>query len=180
MTRLVSFVWSLGEAIFFFLVPDIWLSRIVLKDRKEAYLNIAFSAAGALIGGALLYYLAQSHFATLKTQLAIVPAVSPTMIEGVGQQIEQIGLGPALFHGMITGIPYKLFASWSGHLQLSFASFLMVSLLMRSVRFLVVTALVHGLSTLARNRISLTTQYWLHGCGWTAFYAFYFYKFGFL
>lgn len=81
--RLISFIWGFFEATFFFLVPDIWLSRIVIKSPKEAYINVAITTAGALAGGIIMYYMGTTMFEALFPFLDNVPAISKTMINDV-------------------------------------------------------------------------------------------------
>ncbi len=177
-TRVVSFVWGLAEAVFFFLIPDIWLSRLVLMNRNEAYLNCAIASFAALVGGCFMYFVSVSHFAEVKELLAFVPAVSASMIDKVGVQIEQEGLLRALLTGMITGIPYKLFASWSGFLGLPLIVFIAASVTMRALRFFTVVALFDLVSSVMRKKLSIHQIYVIHGFVWLAVYTFYFCKFG--
>lgn len=176
---MVSLVWGFCEATFFFLVPDIWLSRIVLKDKKEAYINIAFTTLGALLGGSVLYVLAMSSFAELQKFLDFIPAISSIMIEKTGSQIQTHGIWDALLTGIMTGTPYKIYASWSGHLGASFITFLLASIIIRTLRFTAVTALAHAASMIFRKRLSLHQLYMIHAMCWLVFYIFYFHKFGF-
>ena len=179
-TRAISFVWGFAEGTFFFLVPDIWLSRIVLKDKKEAYINIVFTVLGALLGGTALYILAMAHFDHMKLGLTYVPAVNGDMVEQVGVQIQGSGLWAALLAGIASGVPYKIYASWAGHLELSFAAFLGASICIRALRFTLVTGAAQLAAFLLRNVVSTPKLYLIHAASWIIFYVFYFTKFGFL
>ncbi len=178
-TRLISFAWGVAEATFFFFVPDIWLSRIVLEDKKEAYINIAFTTLGALFGGSVLYFLALSHFENIQSFLDFIPGISNTMVEQAGYQIQELGLWESLLTGIASGVPYKIYASWSGHLNLSLITFLMASACVRALRFTAVTGIAHIASLCLQNRLNISQLYWVHAICWVLFYMFYFHKFGF-
>lgn len=178
-TRMISFVWGFSEATFFFFVPDIWLSRIVLEDKKEAYINIAFTTLGALVGGIALYFLALSHFDDIRGFLDIIPGVSNTMVEQTGGQVQTLGIWEALMTGIASGVPYKIYATWSGYLGISFGAFLLVSAVIRTLRFTIVTGVAHIAALLLKNRLDISQLYWTHTICWLIFYVFYFYRFGF-
>lgn len=178
-TRLISFIWGFSEATFFFFVPDIWLSRIVLEDKKEAYINIAFATFGALFGGSVLYFLVLSHFENVQSFLDLIPGISDTMVEQTGNQVKELGLWSALLTGIVSGVPYKIYASWSGYLSLSFITFLMASACVRALRFMVVTVVTHVVSLMFQNRLGINQLYWLHAACWSVFYILYFLRFRF-
>ncbi len=177
-TRMVSFVWGFSEATFFFFVPDIWLSRIVLEDKKEAYINIACTTLGALFGGAVLYFLALSYFDDIRGLLDLIPGVSNTMVEQTGEQVQALGIWETLMTGITSGVPYKIYASWSGYLGLSFGTFLLASAVIRTLRFTVVTGIAHIASVILKDRLSEQEMFLLHAACWIVFYTIYFYKFG--
>lgn len=178
-TRAISLAWGFCEATFFFLVPDIWLSRITLNNKKEAYINIAFATLGALLGGTLLYFLALTHFNDIRNLLDYIPGVSKTMVGQTGKQVQDLGIWSALLNGITSGVPYKTYASWSGHLEIPFMTFLLASATIRTLRFAVVTGLAHVATLLLKNRLVTSQLYWAHTICWVIFYMFYFYKFGF-
>lgn len=178
-TRLISFIWGFSEATFFFFVPDIWLSRIVLEDKKEACINIAFTTLGALFGGSIIYFLASSHFENIRIFLDFIPGISNNMVEQTGSQIKELGLWEALLTGIASGIPYKIYASWSGYLSLSFIMFFMASAFIRTLRFIAVTGLAYITSAVLKDRMDMGKMFLLHAACWLVFYIFYFYKFEF-
>jgi len=177
-TRMVSFVWGFSEATFFFFVPDIWLSRIVLENKKEAYINIAFTALGALLGGVTLYVLALSHFEHIQGLLDLIPGISNTIIDKTGEQVQRLGILEALFTGIASGVPYKIYASWAGSLGVPFGTFLFSSVIIRTLRFTIITGLTHIASIILKDRLSLKKILLLHTACWVFFYIFYFYNFG--
>lgn len=49
-----AFAWGLAEATFFFIVPDVFTTRLALQDFKRALISCIFTLAGALLGGVTL------------------------------------------------------------------------------------------------------------------------------
>ncbi len=171
--KLVAFVWGLGEATTFFIVPDVWMT-IVSRHRLYPGIVAAFiSLVGALIGGSVMYFLGDSAQETISQIMQKIPAINLTMIERVAVQMEESGV-MAVFVGPPTGTPYKLYAFQAAEAGISYWTFLMVSIPARLIRFLAVTVFAHyslkGLSILwpTINRLNV-----LLFC-WTLFYLVYF------
>lgn len=175
----LSFIWGLCEASFFFLVPDIWLSRLAMKDFAAALRNIAFATAGALLGGLVMYLCGRYAFAGTTGFLDMIPAISPAMIDDAGAAMTENGLLPALLNGMAGGIPYKIYAAWAGHMALSVPLFLFASALARLLRFFIVTGVFYISARALSARLSDRSLRRLHALVWSTFYLAYFLKFGF-
>ncbi len=173
--RTVSFLWGFAEATFFFVVPDVWLTRIALSDLKEAMINALVTLAGALMGGALIYGLGTIYFDELRQSMDFVPAISERLIESAGVSIEEEGvLGAFVFAGF-TGQPYKIYAAWSGNLSITPLSFFLASLLARLSRFSCVIIVAWGACKGLGAIMSDHQLYWAHTALWIVFYSFYFY-----
>ncbi len=175
-TRVISFVWGLSEATFFFFVPDIWLTRIAITDFKEAVVNAFIALLGALIGGALLYVLGNMLFESVKQFLDYIPAISKSMVNKVGVQMQETSPVKAIIQAGFTGLPFKIYAVWSGHLAISLPVFLLVSAVARIGRFLSLIFVVYGMKSALRSRMSAKNLLWLHVIFWVLFYCYYFYK----
>lgn len=52
---LISFLWGFSEAIWFFIIPDVFLTFIALFSLKRALIGMGWAIFGAMLGGALLY-----------------------------------------------------------------------------------------------------------------------------
>lgn len=52
---LVAFLWGFSEAVWFFIIPDIFLTLIALFSLKRALLGMGWTILGAMLGGGLLY-----------------------------------------------------------------------------------------------------------------------------
>ena len=52
----IAAFWGFAEATLFFIVPDVWLTAITVRlGRMAAFRAAAWTIAGALFGGALMY-----------------------------------------------------------------------------------------------------------------------------
>ncbi len=178
-TRFISFLWGFAEATFFFIVPDVWLSRIALTNPKEAYINIAIATLGAITGGVVMYYAGVYAFAEVEAVLPLVPAVSPEMVERVGGDINTHSLLYAMSQGMFAGVPYKIYASWAGHLSVPILLFIIATIIARVSRFLSVTALAHIVAKALKTKLRAAHISRIHIGLWVLFYAFYFSVMGF-
>jgi len=55
----LSFFWGFFEATFFFVVPDVLLSLVVIVSFRRVWRHIAAAIGGAVCGGALMFFWAQ-------------------------------------------------------------------------------------------------------------------------
>ena len=101
------------------------------------------------------------------------------MVEQTGNQLQELGIWEALLTGIASGVPYKIYASWSGYLGISFVIFLLASAVIRTLRFTAVTGIAHAASVALKGKLSARKLLSLHAACWIFFYTFYFYKFGF-
>jgi membrane protein YqaA with SNARE-associated domain len=176
----ISFVWGFCEASFFFLVPDIWLSRIAMTDFRQALKNTLFATIGALLGGLVVYMYGHAAFEETGRFLGMIPAISPDMIEDAGTDIAENGLMAALVGGIAQGMPYKIYAVWAGHLAISLPLFLLASAVARLIRFFVVAGLFYAAARVLSAHLSAQSLLRLHAAVWILFYAGYFWSFGFI
>lgn len=172
----ISALWGFAEATVFFLVPDIWLSRLALRDPKRAFRNCLVATGAALLGGLALYMAAQADFPAIRRLLDNIPGISPPMIDRAGAAL---AAGPlrALLDGMFSGIPYKLYAAWAGESGLALTVFLACSALARLLRFALVTALAALGARICRPWLSVQAMGRVHLALWIAFYIGYFWAF---
>jgi hypothetical protein len=172
----LAFAWGLAEALFFFIVPDVLTSRLVLRDTRRGFMACLYGVAGALIGGAVLFELGRACVPLLAA-MDYIPGIGDGAIELARAGLEQSGLA-ALFTGALGGLPYKLFAAQAAAATDSgIGLFLLVSALARLARFGVVTGVAWAAGVLM-PRVPLSTKLWIHAVAWTVFYAFYFWRTG--
>jgi len=172
----LAFGWGLAEAVFFFIVPDLLTSRLVLRDARRGFAACLLSVAGALIGGALLFQLGRAGVPLLPA-MDYIPGVSEVAIAKALVSLEDSGL-MALFTGALGGLPYKLFAAQAAETTgQGIGLFLLVSAFARLARFGVVTGVAWAAGALL-PRVPLSTKLRIHAAAWAVFYAFYFWRMG--
>jgi len=159
--------------VFFFIVPDVWLSLLARKSLRHALVASLYALAGALYGGILVYLWASHDPATVTALIEKVPAISSGMIDEVRADLEQQGAW-AIVTGPLQGIPYKTFASQAPEAGIPLASLLAYSIPARLLRFFAVTLLCYaGVRLLERWFSPSLVLRALLTC-WIAFYGFYF------
>lgn len=172
-TRWLAFAWGLAEATVFFIVPDVLLTRLALKDFRSAWVASLWAVGGALLGGTALY-LAASHGVApfLPDAVDRIPGISPGLIDRTGIALQHQGLA-ALASGALAGQPYKLYAVHAGLQNVPFLPFIAASAAARLARFLLTAAIVWTIGRGLRRQ-SETFRLRLHLGGWVAFYVLYF------
>ncbi|WP_144831615.1 hypothetical protein [Kocuria rhizophila] len=173
----VAGLWGFAEATAFFVVPDVWLSAVALRNLPRGLTGAASATAGALVGGAVVHrWGARATGDDSARMLARIPAVSPAMVERVEREMAGRGFTAVLL-GPLRGTPYKLYARTAGLRGDPLPRFLAWSVPARTPRFVVVTAAVGGISAL-HDRLwphaPERARWAIFGTGWTAFYAWYF------
>lgn len=157
--------WGFAEATVFFIVPDVALTFASRQLRRGLLASLA-ALAGALAGGMTML-----AFGTEEV-IDRVPAISGAMIRSVSEQVRERG-AQAVVTGPLRGIPYKIYAVEWKRAERSPWIFLLISIPARYARFLASTllgaALFRAMGTRAIPVLAVA---------WTAFYAFYFHRFG--
>jgi membrane protein YqaA with SNARE-associated domain len=172
-TRWLAFAWGLAEATVFFIVPDVLLTRLALKNFRSAWTASLWAVGGALLGGTVLYLAARNGVAPfLPGAFNRIPGISPGLIEHTGVALKDQGLA-ALASGALAGQPYKLYAVHAGLQHVPFLAFIAASAAARLARFLLTAGLIWGIGLGLRKR-SETFRLRLHLGGWVAFYIVYF------
>lgn len=163
--------WGFAEATLFFLVPDVYLSRVALHSLPRALRDCLWALLGALVGGALMYGWGTAAPLSAEAALARVPAVAEEDLVRVREELREHGWS-ALFLGPLTGTPYKIYAVEAARLERGLLPLLAVSVPARLLRFVLVTLLAAGLTAApGLRRLSPTASNALHALAWTLFYA---------
>ena len=171
--KAVAGFWGAAEATLFFIVPDVLLSWIALRDLRRALLACLWALLGALLGGSLIWVVGSIDPEPTRDVFAKIPAISPAMIDRVHEQI--LDLGPwAVFVGPLTGTPYKIYALEAASAGFGVLAFLLISVPARLLRFVLVVLLTSAIAMGLRRRMSIRTLQVLHLTAWAAFYAWYF------
>lgn len=168
-----AFLWGLAEATLFFIVPDVLLSAVALRDRALALRLCAYALCGAICGGLVMYLWGRQDAEQAVDALGRVPAISEAMLARVGAELEQLG-SLATFLGPLTGTPYKIYATLSPQADVSLATFVLISIPARVIRFALVAAITSWIAGSLLRGWSYRARLCLLLALWTAFYAGYF------
>src|SRR5436853_5373708 len=174
-----AFAWGLAEALFFFIVPDVLLTLIATRSLRSAIKATIAALAGALIGGVVMVAFAYTWPETARAFLLHIPGINAHLLERVAGQVDERGLLAVLI-GPLKGIPYKIYAVEWGTRGGALFSFLLISIPARWLRFalaaIVTRIIVRLIEPLTHHRASI--EWLLLAVIWTAFYTFYFARFG--
>ena len=174
-----AFAWGLAEAIFFFIVPDVLLTLIATRSLRSPMKATMAALAGALVGGALVVVFAHASPDAARAFLLHIPGINAHLLERVAGQVDERGLLAVLI-GPLKGIPYKIYAVEWGTRGGALFSFLLISIPARWLRFalaaVVTRVIVRLIEPLTHHRASI--EWLLLAVIWTAFYTFYFARFG--
>jgi membrane protein YqaA with SNARE-associated domain len=178
---LIGFGWGLAEATLFFIVPDVWIGWVAVVARRAAWAVLAFTLAGALVGGAVMYALGAATAPTTSASiLDDVPTVDRDSIRRVSGEMEKHGPRSVVYGPLRMGTPYKLYARAAGAQDESLAAFVLWSIPGRLERFLPVTVFAILAGLLLRRWISARprTALGVYAAIWMAFYAVYVVRIG--
>ena len=134
---------------------------------------MAWTIAGAVAGGALMYCWSAQNADGAIALLDRLPAISPQMIARVGGDLLRSGV-VAMIVGAFSGVPYKVYAVMAPAVSIGLASFLVASIPIRALRFVAVVLIADGVNRLLAARLSLRGRTTLLGTVWLVFYGFYF------
>ena len=173
-THVGAAIWGLAEATVFYIVPDVLLSWVALKEPRKAFIACVWTLAGALIGGVFIWYLGALNPEPIRALFTFIPAINAPLIVEVQLQLKNSGL-VALFIGPMIGTPYKIYALEAGHIGYGLLPFLLVSIPARLMRFVIVTAVAAAAGHYLKKIVKIGVIRILHVVVWTAFYVFYFF-----
>jgi hypothetical protein len=169
-----AFVWGVAEATLFFIVPDVILSYIGLRQGpRAAAIASLYAAIGASVGGAIMYAWSASHATAARKAVLAVPAISEAMAAHAERAMAENWFVATLY-GPLTNTPFKLYAILAPHAGAALPAFALASIAARLPRFLIVSigvALIgRGLSRWLSERQLL----WVLIGAWLLFYVLFF------
>lgn len=171
---IIAFLWGFAEATFFFILPDVYLTRLVIFNSRTAFKACIIAAIAACIGGSLMYVFARYNSTAAYYFLTLVPAIAPKLIAQVVSNMHTQPLY-ALFIAPFKGIPYKIYAVAFGAENLSFLSFLITSFFARTFRFFLTTGIAMVTVKFLKQYLTEKTILMVHGVIWIIIYLLYFY-----
>jgi hypothetical protein len=175
LARNAGFWWGLAEGLFFFIVPDVYISFAAIFSLRAGAVAWLFSIAGSVAAVGIIYLLVSILNFDYLAFLEGIPGISSPLIEQVARRLADEGLPytPFLAAG---GVPLKLYAALASSLGLGLGSMLLWTVFARLVRIAPTFAVVATTRLLFRGRIDAHASLWcaLLGLFWLGFYVFYF------
>jgi len=177
LARLVGFWWGFAEGLFFFIVPDVYVSFATLFSLRAGAAAWLSSIAGSTAAIVVLYVLIVMLRLDYVSFLASIPGISGALIERVAGRLGAEGLPytPLLVLG---GVPLKPYGGLAFSLGLSLGSVLLWTVFARVVRIAPTFAGAAALRLVFRGPIDARATVWcaLLGCFWFVFYIVYFFR----
>jgi hypothetical protein len=173
--RRAGFWWGLAEGLFFFIVPDVYISFATLFFLRAGAVAWLFSIAGSLAAIPLIYLLTAVLGVDYLGFVATIPGISGSLIASVGEKLAAQGLPytPLLAFG---GVPLKLYAASAFSLGIPLGAVLVWTVFARIVRIGPTYAVAAAIRMLFGKYIDKRPAAWFAGfcVFWLAFYVFYF------
>ena len=133
----VAFGWGFGEAVLFFVIPDVFLTLVAVRfGFRRSWRLAVLATTGAVVGGLVVYAWASLDPASATSAMELLPGIDPAMVEAVNADTTARG-NAALLGGPWQGRPYKLYAAASGELGLSVIGLALLTIPGRLARFAV-------------------------------------------
>jgi hypothetical protein len=170
-----GFWWGLAEGLFFFIIPDVYISFATLFAPRAGAIAWLFSIFGSLMAVCVIYLLVVTLRLDFLAFLEWVPGIPDSMVTRVGERLAAGGLpyAPLLALG---GVPLKVYGASAFSLGLSLGSVLVWTVFARIVRIAPTFVVAAGIRMLLGRRIDARPATWVAGLVlfWVAFYLFYF------
>lgn len=171
---LAAFVWGVAEATLFFFVPDVILSYIGLKRGVKAAARASFiAAAGAALGGVIMYLWSTSDPAMAREAVLAVPAISDSMLARAEAAMAHEWFLPT-FLGPLTSTPFKVYAILAPAAGAPLPLFAIAAIVARVPRFLIVSIGVALIGRFLSRWLSEQQRLWVLIGAWLLFYAVFF------
>ncbi len=174
LARHAGFWWGFAEGLFFFIVPDVYVSFAALFSLRAGMVAWVASIAGSLTAVLVIYLLAVIVGFEYVSFLGMIPGISGRMLSGVRAQLGVEGL-PYTALLILGGVPLKVYAGLAFSLGVGLGPVLLWTAFARIVRIAPTFALVAATRLALRRTIDARAIAWsaLLGIVWVAFYAFY-------
>lgn len=169
--RAIALLWGFAEATLFFVIPDVWITRVALRSWRESLVATAFAIAGALAGGALVYAWGAHDPGSVRAMFDALPAISPELIDSIAMRWREMGVWAPLV-GAFSGVPYKLYAAAASDV-VGLPLFLLLSVLARGARFVVFASVAHVAARWATPRLGERRVLVVWLCLWAVGYTLY-------
>jgi len=179
LARHAGFWWGLAEGVFFFIVPDVYISFAALFSLRAGAVAWLFSIGGSAVAIVVIYLITTTLGLDYLSFLDWIPGISAALIHRVGQELAAKGLPYTPFL-VLGGVPLKLYGAHAFSLGLSLGTVLVWTLFARIVRIAPTFAAVATMRLLFGRSIDARPAAWctLLGIFWLTFYILYFARMG--
>lgn len=169
--RVGAALWGFAEGTLFFIVPDVLLTAIAIRDLRAALIAALLATMGAMAGGTVMYFWAANAERGPAAQRLVssLPDVRPEMPAQVRRQLDEMG-APATILGPLRTTPYKLYAVHAPVSNVSYGSFMLITPVARLPRFLLVSLAAALAARYLRPRLAKRSLYGLWLATWIAIY----------
>ena len=140
----IAFIWGISEAIVFFVIPDVLVTRAALSSLRFGLTTVAYALAGSLLGGTFSYLWGAGDLEGARHVLDALPAISIDMLDRARNALASDGMYAALV-GSFTGVPYKVFAVHAASTGIALPEFLLASIPVRAIRFVLLAVVTRAL-----------------------------------
>jgi hypothetical protein len=175
VSRQVGFWWGLAEGLFFFIVPDVYITFATLFARRAGAISWLASIAGSLVAVVLIHLLEVELGLEYIAFLGIIPGISEGMIERGRRMVAAQGLSYSPFL-VLTGVPLKVYAALTFSLGIPLGGVLLWTVYARFVRIAPSFVGAVLVRLLLRRSIDARPAIWcaLLAGFWFLFYIYYF------
>ena len=171
--NLLAIAWGVTEASVFFIVPDVLLTYLVLKDPRRTAKACLWVLVGSLVGGTAMFCWGHYDPKSAAGFLSEIPAIDEELLNKVEQQIDDDGV-KATFFGPIAGRPYKIYAVYAGGKEVDFLTFFLISIPARLLRFILLTWITWWVASKLLTKLQTRKKAFVLTAVWIAFYSWYF------
>jgi len=137
----VLFLVAAAESSFFPIPPDVFLMALCISSPRRSFFYGGVCAVGSVLGGVLGYGLGLWFMDTLGSRIIEIYGLAGKyeLVQNLYRQYDAWAVGAAGF----TPLPYKLFTITAGAFRIDFLTFVIVSFVSRSARFVIVAGLIY-------------------------------------
>lgn len=167
--RITATLWGFAESTLFFIVPDVLLSAIAIRNLRLALFASLLATLGAMAGGTVMYFWGAHAPAEAIEAVTHLPDVRPDMPAHVHDQLQDIG-AVATVLGPIRTTPYKLYAVLAPANQVPYWQFLLVTPVARLPRFLLASVVAAVAAQYLRPWLGARGLYALWFVTWLSIY----------
>lgn len=166
--------WSCAEAILFFIVVDVPLSAIALRQgARRAVLAAVVAAFAAVPGAAVSHRWGASDADGQRAAFLRVPGIDAALVAAARTAYIEDGWRAAL-RGSFSGVPFKLYAHAAGSQADPLLPFLLITPALRLPRYLLIIALTCAIARLLPVTMTPRVRLQWLSAVWLAFYGCYF------